>query len=192
MNIDIIFAICLGITLSAACGFRIFIPPLFLSAASLYGDVVLAPGFEWLGTYPALIAFAIATVTEAIAYYLPVIDNLLDAIEIPTAIAVGTALAASTLGDVDPLIQWTIAAIAGGGTAGIIEGFTVTTRLASTGLTGGTANPLLSTTEILSAATLSLLALTVPLLAAILVLGLLFLGIGRLVKWMRKRKSRNR
>jgi hypothetical protein len=35
---EIIIAFCIGITLSAACGFRIFVPPLIMSVGSIYFD----------------------------------------------------------------------------------------------------------------------------------------------------------
>lgn len=181
---EIILALCLGVTLSAASGFRVFVPPLVVSLAAIYEDLPLASGFEWLGTYPAAIALGIATIVEIVAYYIPVIDNLLDTIEIPTAIAVGTILTAANLGDVEPVLQWTLAAIAGGGTAGIIEAFTSMTRLASTGMTGGGGNFLVATMEDLSSAILSILALTLPFLAAGLVIGLLILAITRIAKFL--------
>ena len=134
---DILLPLCLGIALSAASGFRVFLPPLVMSVAAINGNFELSPQFAWLGTYPAMIALGGATVVEILAYYIPVVDNLLDAIEIPTAIAVGTILTAANLGDVDPILQWTLAIVAGGGTAGTIESATSITRLASTGLTGG-------------------------------------------------------
>ncbi|MDJ0633413.1 MAG: DUF4126 domain-containing protein [Xenococcaceae cyanobacterium MO_188.B29] len=182
MLIEHFLAFCLGLTLSAAVGFRVFVPPLVMSLGAIHGDLPLASGFEWLGTSPAAIALGFATVIEILAYYIPVVDNLLDTIEIPTAIAVGTILTAASLGDINPIVQWTLAVIAGGGTAGIIDSFTSITRLASTGVTGGMGNPLISTTEALSAAVLSLLALLVPFLAISLVMGLLLLGIKKIAK----------
>ena len=190
---EIILALCLGVTLSAAAGFRIFVPPLVVSLAAIHQDLSLASGFEWLGTYPAAIALGIATLVEIVAYYIPLVDNLLDTIEIPTAIAIGTILTAANLGDLEPVLQWVLAAIAGGGTAGIIEAFTSMTRLASTGMTGGTGNFLVATIEDLSAAVLSILALTVPFLAAGIAIGLLILAITKTAKfapslWRRKSK----
>ncbi len=190
---EIILALCLGVTLSAASGFRVFLPPLVVSLAAIYQDLPLASGFEWLGTYPAAIALGIATMVEIVAYYIPLIDNLLDTIEIPTAIAVGTILTAANLGDVEPVLQWTLAAIAGGGTAGVIEAFTSMTRLASTGMTGGTGNFLVATMEDLSAAILSILGLTLPFVAAGLVIGLLILAVTKTAQflpslWQRKPK----
>lgn len=185
---EIILALCLGVTLSAASGFRLFLPPLAMSLAALYGDLELSSGFQWVGTYPTAIALGVATVIEILAYYIPVIDNLLDAIEIPTAVAIGTLLTAANLGDVNPLLQWSIAAIAGGGTAGIIETFTAMTRVASTGMTGGTGNFLVATAEALSSGVLSILALTLPFLATALVIGLLLMAFLKLPKFIAARK----
>ena len=188
---EIILALCLGVTLSAASGFRLFLPPLALSLTALYGDLELSSGFQWVGTYPTAIALGIATLVEILAYYIPVVDNLLDTIEIPTAVGIGTLLTAANLGDVNPLLQWSLAAIAGGGTAGIIEIFTAMTRMASTGMTGGTGNFLVATTEALSSGVLSILALTILPLGIALVIGLLVLAIVKLPKlvrsWRRKR-----
>lgn len=188
--IDFAIGICLGVALSAACGFRIFIPPLAMSAAALTGNLTLAPGFEWIGTYPALIAFAIATFVEVAAYYLPVVDNFLDTLEIPTAVAFGTVITAASLGEIDPLLRWSLAAIAGGGTAGAIESFTSVTRLASTTTTGGLGNGILATLEALSAITLSLLALLLPVFAGVVVLFVLSLVFRRARKLRCKQQMR--
>lgn len=189
---EIILALALGVTLSAASGFRIFLPPLVMSLAAISGNLQLSSGFEWVGTYPTAIALGIATVVEILAYYIPVVDNFLDTIEIPTAIAIGTLLTAANLGDMDPLLQWSIAAIAGGGTAGIIETFTAMTRVSSTGITGGTGNFLVATAEALSSGVLTILAFTVPFFAAALVIGLLILAFSKLPKlistWRSKRQ----
>ena len=179
---EVIIALCLGIALSAACGFRVFMPPLAMSIAANYGGFNLSPELAWLGSYPAMIVLAVAVIVEILAYYIPVVDNLLDLIEIPTAITVGTVLTAANLGDIDPVLQWSLAVIAGGGTAGIIESATSMTRLASTSMTGGIGNIFLATMEALSAAVLSILALTLPLLAAGLVIGLLIFAIAKLIK----------
>ena len=55
---DTILSVCLGIGLSAACGFRVFVPLLVMSIANLSGHLTLAHGFDWIGTYPALITFS--------------------------------------------------------------------------------------------------------------------------------------
>lgn len=187
---DVLLALGIGITLSAACGFRIFVPPLVMSLGAIYGDVQLGESFAWLGTYPALMGLAAATVVEVLAYYIPVVDNLLDSIEIPTAIAVGTLLMSASIGgltDIEPLLKWAIAIVVGGGTAGIVESFTVMTRAASTTMTGGAANPVMSTMEVLSAGVLSLLGILVPFIAVIVVFGVLAIAIKQLSKLFRQK-----
>ena len=190
---EIILALCLGVTLSAASGLRIFLPPLAMSLAAISGNLELSSGFAWIGTYPVAIALGIATIVEILAYYIPVVDNFLDAIEIPTAVAIGTLLTAANLEGINLLLLWTIAAIAGGGSAGIIAVFTAMTRVAFTGVTGGMGNFLLATAEALSSGVLSILALTLPFLAAAIVIGLLIMAIVRLPRaiasWRRQKES---
>lgn len=178
---EILISLCLGITLSAASGLRVFIPPLIMCIAALFGDLPLAPNLQWIGSYPALIVLSTAVVVEVLAYYIPGVNNLLDLIEIPTAIAVGSVLTAATLGDLNPVLQWTLAILAGGSAAGIVETTTSVTRVAATTMTGGVGNPVLSTIEAVLSVVLTLLGLAIPLLAAGIVL-LVIIGLIRKTK----------
>lgn len=178
---EVIVALCLGITLSAACGFRVFVPPLAMSLAAIYGHIPLSSDFAWLGTKEAAIALSIATLLEISAYYIPVVDNLLDTVQIPLAVSIGTVITAATLGHTDPVLQWTLAAIAGGGTAGIIGTLASLTRLASTGATGGLGNFVIATIEAVGSISLSLLGISFPLWTALIVLGLIAFAIFRIV-----------
>ncbi|PYI82483.1 MAG: DUF4126 domain-containing protein [Verrucomicrobia bacterium] len=166
---DTILSICLGIGLSAACGFRVFVPLLCLSLAALSGHVQLANGFAWIGSYPALIAFAVATGLEIAAYYIPYVDNLMDALAIPAATVAGILLTASTVTGMDPMLKWTLAIIAGGGVAATTQVATTKLRALSTATTGGLANPVVSTAEAGSSTGLSIIALVWPILGFILV-----------------------
>ncbi|ABW26450.1 DUF4126 domain-containing protein [Acaryochloris marina] len=192
---EILISLCLGITLSAASGLRVFIPPLIMCMAALFGDLPLAPNLQWIGSYPALIVLSTAVVVEVLAYYIPGVNNLLDLIEIPTAIAVGSVLTAATLGDLNPVLQWTLAILAGGSAAGIVETTTSVTRVAATTMTGGVGNPVLSTIEAVLSVVLTLLGLAIPLLAAGIVL-LVIIGLIRKTKSIllarRQRRKANR
>ncbi len=188
---ETLIALCMGVTLSAACGFRVFVPPLVMSVAAIYADYPLGQGFEWLGTYPAMITLAAATLVEILAYYIPVVDNFLDTIEIPTVLVVGTMLTAASLGDVDPVLKWSIAVVAGGGSAEIVQSLTSITRLASTSLTAGIGNPVVSTTEALSATTLSVMAINAPLIAAIVVILVLSYALKRIWKFWQKQQKKS-
>jgi hypothetical protein len=178
-------SICLGIGLSAACGFRVFVPLAVVSAASLGGFLDLSSGFQWMGTLPALIVFATATVVEVIAYYVPWLDNALDVVSGPVAVVAGTMIAASQFTELDPLFKWSLALIAGGGTAGLVKGTTTVTRGASTATTGGAANPLLATVELAGSLLTSFLALVAPVLAVLLLVVLLLYVLRRLIVWRR-------
>ena len=167
---DTLLSVCIGIGLSAACGFRVFLPLLGLGLAARGGHVDLAPAFAWISGDGALVAFAVATVLEIGAYYVPWLDHLLDAAASPLAVAAGVIASASVLTDVDPWLRWTLAAIAGGGTAGAVQAATVGTRKLSLFTTAGIANPLVSTLELGGSMLLTLLAIVVPILAFLVVL----------------------
>ncbi|ARV63014.1 hypothetical protein BZZ01_13715 [Nostocales cyanobacterium HT-58-2] len=167
---DTLLSVGIGIALSAASGFRIFVPPLVMSIAALYGHLQLAPEFRWIGTYPALIAFAVATCIEIAAYYIPWVDHALDLVSTPTAIAVGTFITKALVHNTsDPLLEWTVAVIAGGGAAGLFQTLTGMLRVSSTALTGGIGNPVVSTIEAICSFILSVLGIFVPILAVGLV-----------------------
>ncbi|MEO1403101.1 MAG: DUF4126 domain-containing protein [Cyanobacteria bacterium J06635_1] len=190
-TVNIAMALFLGIGLSAACGFRIFIPPFALSLAALNGTVELSPDWQWVGSYPAVTVFAIATVIEVLAYFVPWVNNALDSIEVFAAPVVGTFLTASTLsmaGEFNPVMTWVVAAIAGGGTAEVIEGASVLARFATAGLTAGVGTPAVSLAEMLSSIILSVLAILVPFLAFVLVIFLVIYCLRRLARLRRQRK----
>jgi len=187
---DTLLSICIGIGLSAACGFRVFVPPLVMSIASLFGHLTLSPSFEWMGSYPALVVFAVATAIEIAAYYIPWVDNLLDTIATPMAIAAGTFVTASVIPEGDPMLQWTVALIAGGGAAGTIQAFTGIGRLASTMMTGGLGNPLISTIESGGSIILSGLAIAVPVFAVCLVAVLLVFTLSKLGRSLAVKRER--
>jgi hypothetical protein len=166
-------AVCIGIGLAAACGFRVFLPLLAVSAAAHLGYVELAAGFQWMAGTPAVIAFATATVLEILAYYVPWLDHLLDMIATPAAVLAGIVASASIPVDVPPFARWTVAVIAGGGVAAGVQGSTVLLRLKSAALTGGLGNPVVATLEWIGAAITSVLAIVVPVLCVLLVAAVL-------------------
>ncbi|WP_425618175.1 DUF4126 domain-containing protein [Anatilimnocola sp. NA78] len=167
---DFVFSTCLGIGLAAACGFRIFVPMLILSIGAQADQLELGMGFEWLDSPVALTCLAVATALEIGAFYIPWLDNLLDTIATPAAMVAGTILTASAVTDMTPLTKWTVAIIAGGGAAGMVQTGTVLVRGASTASTGGGGNFVVSTAEWISALLVTLLALIVPILATVVVL----------------------
>lgn len=184
---DLLLSIVIGVSLAAACGFRVFVPLLIMSIAARTGDLTLAPGLDWIGSEAALFAFAFATALEIGGYYVPWIDNLLDSIATPAAVVAGTLTVGAVVTEMDPFLKWALALVAGGGTAGAIQSITVLARGSSSLATGGMANPVLSTAEAGGSIVTAGFALLLPWVAIFLVAGFLVTCLLRLT---RRRKPR--
>lgn len=188
MDLETILSLILGIALASSVGFRIFVPFFILSLASNFQVIHLNENWLWIGSSTAMITFGIATVVEFTAYLIPFIDNILDTIAVPIAAVAGTAIMLSTVGHFDPLITWTLAIIAGGGTATAIKSSTSGTKLASSVVTAGFANPVISIFESGFSMLLALSAIFFPVLAFVLVL-FVFWMILKLYKTVFQKKS---
>jgi hypothetical protein len=168
-DMETLLGIAVGIGLSAACGFRVFVPLLVMNLASLNGQLHLGSGFAWIGTYYATVAFATATIVEVLGYYIPWFDHVLDIVATPAAIIAGTITTASLVTDISPFLKWTLALIAGGGIAGLVQGTTVALRATSSASTAGIGNPLVSTLELVGSIITALLAILAPILCLALI-----------------------
>lgn len=166
-SFDIALSIATGLALAAAAGLRAFVPLLATGLAIHFGLIEPARGFEWLGEPAALAALGLATVLEVAAYYLPGVDNLLDVVAAPLALAAGVVVAASVMADLPAWLRWLAALVAGGGATAATYSLSALTRAKSTAASGGIANPLLSTGELAGAAVLAGLALLAPLVALV-------------------------
>ena len=186
---DTFLAILTGLGLSVACGFRVFFPPLVVGVAAQTGNLELAESFQWLGEWPTLIALSVAAVCDFIGHEIPAIDDMLNVVEAPLAAIAGTILSASMFTDMDPLLQWGLAAIAGGGSA-------ETLHLSRTFLKGGLnvttfglSTPLVSMLEDAAAIALPILVILLP--VSVLFIFPVFLGVTAFAikKWIVKRRQ---
>lgn len=193
-----LLAVLIGLGLAASCGLRVFVPLAALSIAARAGYVSVSPGMAWLGSDEAMIALCTATVLEIVAYKVPWLDHALDAVASPAAVVAGAIVAASQVGTVTPegstgaMLSWACALIAGGAVAGVVQAGTVTTRAASTALTAGMANPLISVGQSSLAIGMSTLTVIAPAIAAVMVIILLsvaMLALVMLVRWRARRKA---
>ncbi len=183
MEKEVIVAVALGIGLSASCGFRVFLPLLAAAIAARLGIFPVHEGFQWLGSWAAIICFGTATLIEIGAYYIPFIDNLLDTIATPLAIGAGTLLFTSILPMDEHMLKWIIGLIAGGGAAATIQGGTVMARLASSKLTAGSGNSVVATLEHAAAIVTSVISFLAPVfIAAAIIIVIVVI----LVKFRRK------
>lgn len=175
MTSETVLSIFLGVGLAASVGFRVFLPLFALSLAGYFDYWSLNESWQWIGSLAAVITLGAATVFEIFAYFIPWVDNLLDGIAVPLAAIAGTAVMVSTVVGLDPVVTWSLAIIAGGGTATAIKGAGATSRLASTATTGGLGNPVISTVETGTAIMVATASIFAPIMAAILVIIILFI-----------------
>ncbi len=173
MTPESLVSIGVGLALAAAAGFRVFVPLLALSLAAQGGWVQLSPSFAWLATTSASVALATAMILEIAAYYVPFFDNVLDTLAAPVAVLAGIVASASLLTDLPPWLQYSIAIIGAGGTAGVVHASTSLLRLKSSAVTAGFGNPIIATLELMGSILIAVLALLAPVfalaLAAVLV-----------------------
>ena len=182
----------IGIGLAAASGFRVFLPMFAVSLASYFNWIPMTESFDWLSSLPALITTGIAMIAEILAYYIPFIDHLLDAISVPMATVAGSVLFASQFTELGTFPQWALALIAGGGTAATISSGFAGIRAVSTATTGGLGNSIVGTTETAGAGLMSVLAMTAPLIAAVLAIATLIIVIISGRKAWRKLRNKRR
>ena len=177
--VQTLLSLSLGLGLAAACGFRVFIPPLMMGVGSRLDLYKLEGSFVWVDDTWAIAIFAVATLLEIGGYFIPWIDNLLDAVATPAAIIGGIFVTSASLeGELDPSVQWTLSVIAGGSVSGVIQLGTVATRAISTGTTGGLANPIISLLEAVASILCILISLFLVAIIPIVIIFLIWKSIG--------------
>jgi hypothetical protein len=165
----------LGLGLAAATGLRTFLPLLLLALAARFHWLPggLNEHAQWLASTPALIALGIATAAELAADKIPAVDNALGMIGTVTRPVAGALAAGAVFSQADPWVAVVAGIIVGAPTAVAFHGAQAGTRLVSTTTTAGLANPVVSLVEDFATLLLSLVAIAAPLIAALVVVGLL-------------------
>ena len=186
MNTELITAVAIGIGLAASAGFRVFVPMLVAAIAAKTGVLPLNESFLWLSSWTAIAILGTATVVEILAYYIPVVDNLLDTISTPLAIGAGTLLLTSVLPIDSELMRWITGAAVGGGSAAVVQSGSALTRLTSTKMTAGIGNPVVATVENVAATGTSVLSLIIPFIIVALFLLLVIFIFTRVRRRLRR------
>lgn len=173
--IEQVLVFLVGIGLAASVGIRIFLPILIVSIFAYTGNLTLSTYFTWLGYLPVLVFLVIISVFELLAYYIPWLDNFLDAIEHPLSIIAGVLITGAVITDFNPYLKWLMALLIGGGVAGTINAATGMIRLKVSAESGGKKNFILSSVEIIGAIVLSILSILQPAIAGfITAIGLIY------------------
>ncbi len=185
-------ALCVGVSLAAACGFRVFIPLLVMALGVRLGGLSIDENLVWVGSDVAIACLGAATLAELLAYYIPLVDNFLDSLAGPAALVAGAIVTGGMLGDLPDWLQWGTGIVAGAGVAGTVQLGTTAVRAASTTSSAGIANPVVSTAENLFSTIGAVLAVAAPLLAAagsILIIFLVIISLRKIMQLIRKRKE---
>jgi hypothetical protein len=179
----------MGFALAATVGLRTFLPLLAAGLLARFGYVDLGNSFEWMSKTPALVVFGSAVVFEVLADKVPGLDHALHVVESFVKPVAGTLIAASLFTNLDPTMAVVLGLIGGGTIAGAVHIAKGTTRAASTALTGGLGNPILSVLDDILAAGGIVLAILAPLVAALIVIVLMIGGIRLILRSRRRRAS---
>jgi hypothetical protein len=175
----------MGFALAATVGLRTFLPLLAGGLLARFGYVDLGHSFEWMQTTPALIVFGSAAVFEVLADKVPGLDHALHLVESFVKPVAGTLVAASLFTNLDPMTAVVIGLVGGGTIAGAVHVAKGTTRAASTVLTGGLGNPVLSIFDDVLAVGGIIMAVLAPIIAALIVL-VVAIGAARLIAKRRR------
>jgi len=179
-------ALALAIALAASAGLRAWLPLLLAGGLARLGVLDLGSSFQFLSSTRALVLFGVATAIELAGDKIPVVDHALDVIGTPLRPLAGAVLAASVLGTVtDPLTSVVLGTAVGAPSALVPHAAKSVLRAASTTVTGGLANPVLSLIE----DAISLLTFILAVLVPLVVVALLGLTLYLASRWLRRRRA---
>jgi hypothetical protein len=174
-------------SLSGAAGLNAWIPLLAAGLLDRAGQLQLAAPYDALATTPGLIVLGVFFVLDFFGDKVPAVDHVLHAIGSvvhPASGAVLFAGSAETPTDVPSIVLFALGAV----TAGSLHATRATVRPASTTLTAGAGNPVLSLLEDVTSVALSLLAVLAPLVGVLLLLVVVAVA----VLWWRRVTRRRR
>ncbi|MGH7500443.1 MAG: DUF4126 domain-containing protein [Longimicrobiales bacterium] len=175
-------AILTAVGLAACAGLRAFMPLFGLGVAARVANFPLAESMDWMASDIALIIFGVATAVEIVADKVPVVDHALDAAQTVIGPAAGIVAGLGVFGNLPAPFAIALAIVAGGAVAGTVHAAAASTRIKSTAITAGTANPFLSVVEDFVAFTSMLVALAVPLLVLVVLVAFIL--------WVKKWRAR--
>jgi hypothetical protein len=180
----------LGLGLASATGLRTFLPMLMLAVAAkfeLFG-IRLIDQMDWLASWPAISALAIATVAEFAGDKVPAIDHALNAVGYVTRPVAGAIAAGSVFWAVDPTAAAIAGVIVGAPAALAFNAAQTGARVTSTATTGGLGNPVVSFIEDALAFVTVILAFLAPIVVPVVLIVLAIL-VFRLARRIRERNA---
>ena len=174
--------------LAGAAGLNAWIPLLAAGLLDRAGQLQLAEPYDAIATTPGLIVLGLLFALDFVGDKVPAIDSLLHAVGSvvhPASGAIVFAGPTETPTDVPTIVLYALGATV----AGSLHATRATVRPASTTLTAGAGNPLLSFAEDVSSAVLSVVAVLAPLAGVLL---LIVVAVVAVLWWRRIARARRR
>ena len=175
-----------GLGLAVAAGLNAYIPLLIAGLLVRFDVVSFGEPYDLLGSTPALVILAVLLLLEVFADKIPAVDSVNDVVQTFIRPASGAILFAGAATGADAEWSQALALILGLVTAAGVHATKATARPVINVATGGVGGPVVSTVEDGVSAGLSLAALLAPVLALLLLIGLVWW----LVLLVRRRSAR--
>jgi hypothetical protein len=154
-----------GLTLAAPAGLNAYIPLLVLGLAARFNVIELSGPYTFLEQWWMLALMAVLLLIEVVADKVPAVDTVNDAIQTVVRPVAGGLLAVSAAGVVKaPAVVLFVAGVL---LAGSVHAAKATARPAINAVSGGAGAPVVSVIEDVVSFVMSVLAILVPILAAI-------------------------
>ncbi len=80
-TLAVLAQIAMGLSLAACAGLRAFLPLFVVGAAGRLEWIPLTDSFAWMTSWPALLVFGFAVLTELLGDKFPLVDHFLDALQ---------------------------------------------------------------------------------------------------------------
>ena len=188
---DTLSAVAFGVVLAACAGLRAFLPVFSASLGAQIFDLPLPDYLAWIDRPATLVVFGVATLLEILGDKIPVVDHLLDSVQLLTKPALAVLAATPFLYQLSPEYAMGIGIILGAPLALGVHATKASVRVGSTAVTGGVGNPVLSIVEDVAAFGSVAMAFLAPVLALLLVIALLVMMV-RLARRVRRSTQRVR
>ena len=176
--------------LSGSAGLNAYIPLLVVALAARFpmSDplVKLQAPYDLLSSWWAIGLIAVLLVVEIVADKIPAVDSVNDGIQTfvrPAAGAILFAGSANVITDIHPILSLAAGLLLAGG----VHATKAAARPVVTVSTAGVGNPLVSTLEDIVATVVSLLAVVLPIIADVLLLGFVLFIIIIIRRWRRRK-----
>ena len=171
--------------LAAAAGLNPWIPLLGIGVMARTDVVELSARFEWLGTNRVLAVLAVLFVIDLVGDKVVVVDHALHAFGMFLAPASG-AVVAGAQAELAGAVPFWVTAVVGGALALGFQGGRSALRPVVSATTGGAGNPVVSVLEDVSSFVLVVLAVLVPVIAAVVAIGAGVLAGIVISRWRRR------